>query len=338
MIVRELLEKHFNHLSNQKVGKITELTFLYALNTITASTYTRALKELGLDQGLFQFRLEVSRSGRIHRAKTFLYQAIAFKDVGLAWHLSGLDPEDRQLRRLVQNPAICRAVRSLLRRGFKPISWPKLQKAVSEQYIQARRYAVYKVLHPTKGLNFVIRASQAQKDELVDELIALAVQNVYRTYPKLIRKKHILNIMKRSINNWVINMQHRYSCESNREMVAEQEQGVEVYRNLMQKIDLVEQDHPNLISSENPTKGIVLDRLQTIYKGPQLSYIQLLTGTFNLPFSQWLVKRGWDANDELFDQLLGQGDIERYCKLAGKFLGLSGEPRREFHTQLVAQV
>lgn len=336
-IIEDLLEQHVPNRVNRKVKKeITELVFLYSFGEINANTFASSLKELGVDS--FQFRLAVSRAGRIHQAKTFLYQAVALKDTRLAWQISKLGKADRGLRKLVNNPKINKAISKLLRKGFKPVSWPKLQQAIDEQYQEARRYAAYKVLHPTKGLNFVVSAGQTQKDELIDELMFLAVQNVYRTYPKLLRKKHLLNIMKRSINNWVINFQYKYSSGSVKAMTIEREGGTQVYRNLVQKLDLVEQDHPNLVVDSKPWKGMTLERLQKVHQGEQRTYITLLTGVYDPQFTTWLDARGWPSNDDLFDHLMQAGDIGRYCHLAGKFLGFTSETRKQLHLQLQTQV
>lgn len=337
MIVEELLNTYVPFkVSAKKRGQITELVFLFALTAINANEFSAKLKELGVDN--FQFRLAVSRTGRVHQIKTFLYQAVAFDDIPFAWSNSRLGIADRGAKRLARNPRIRKAITKLLKQGYRAVCWPKLQKAISEQYEEARRYATYKVLHPTKGLNFVIRAGQKERNELVDDLIELAVQNVYRTYPKLIRKKHVLNIMKRAINNWVINMQYKYSAEGNREMVEEKEQGITVYRNLMHKIDLVQQDHPNLVLEEKPWKGMTLLGLQKMYEGTERAYIDLLTGNYHRQFSEWLDRRGWEPNDDLFESMMGAGELNKYCHLAGKFLKFSPEHRKEFHLTLQRQV
>jgi hypothetical protein len=121
-------------------------------------------------------------------------------------------------------------------------------------------------------------------------------------------------------------------------MVEERENGVVVYRNLMHKLDLAPQDHPNLVLEEKPWKGLTLLGLQKMYEGTHRAYIELLTGNYDHHFSDWLFRRGWDANDDLFETFMANGELHKYCHLAGKFLGFEPEFRKQFHQTLKAHI
>ncbi len=325
MIITELLSTHFpeTYLSLNKRDKCAavETTLLYAFNGMNVSEFTKIMRPLAGER-IIDYRMALQSTGRMYQAKTFLFRAYAKGNLDRVFAESDLRVRDVKLKRWVRRrDSLSEVFEGFLDQGYLPVSWGKLQRAIVSNLPHAKKYAAYKV---GKDLAFVVSAGQSQRDELIDELVLSAIQGVYKTYPRIENAKHMLNIMKRTITNACTNLQYHHTTASRKAMHEERDtDGQIVYRNVIQKIDLVKTEHPNMIVRDTPETGFALSQLRERYAGKRLYYIDLITGKFDADFSNWLAQRGYNhTNDVLLDELLASGNVTEYCNLAGLFLKL----------------
>lgn len=324
MIITELLSEHFpdNYLDLSKRDRnaAVEATLLYAFNGMNVSEFTKIMRPLAGER-IIDYRLALQGTGRMYQAKTFLYRAYVKGNLEDVFKETQLKLRDAKLKKWVKGKdSLAEVFDNFIDQGYKPVAWGKVQEAIVANLPDVRKYAMYKV---NKDLAFVVKSGQTERNDLVDELVLAAIQGVYKTYPRIENRKHMLNIMKRTITNACTNLQYHHSTASRKAMHEEKDaNGQVVYRNVIQKIELV-QDHPNLVAGTTPETGMALGQLRGRYTGTRLYYIDLITGKYDVDFSQWLSKRGYhQPNDVVFDDMLSSGAISEYCKLAGLYLRL----------------
>lgn len=324
MIYQQLLAESFDtYLGADPSVKesVVESSMLYSFQGINLSQFNKAMRPIAGSR-VIDYRMALTSNGRVFQSKAYMYRAYCKDDLNGTFVEAALSPQDRNLKKWVfTSDKLCTQLEKFAASGYKPVSWPKLQAAIVDNLKSARTYAAYKT---TKDLAFVTRAGQTQKDDLIDELVLSSIQAVYKMYPRIEGRKHMLNIMKRAITNSCTNLQYHHSRQCRKAMHEEKDaNGQIVYRNIMQKIDLIPQEHPNLCVTETPETGLALTQLLERYTGKHRYYIELASGKYDLTFSEWLNDRGFRmTNDVLFDEMFAEDKMADYCTLAALFLRL----------------
>lgn len=335
MIVTELMRRHhdgYYSLTKAERTQVTEHMLEYAFSLMDVSEFNKRIRNLGGDRVL-DLRQAMANSGRMTKAKVFLYRAHATNKVDRSFELAQLPEQDANLRKWVgKSEKLEEAFAQYREEGFRAISWNGLQNAITTHLPDVKKFAS---ITTAKQLAFVVSAGQDQANHLVSELVTAAVQGAYRMYPRIHNKAHLKGIMLQSITRHGINLQKYFSYDSRKAMREEKDaNGHTVYRNIVHKIDLMENDHPNLMTPDCSEDGLTLMQLVQRYKGRHRYYIELLTGKYDQSFSVWLNNYGvFEPNDDLFDRHLQNGSLDDYSLLAATYLGLP-EGYEKFNIQL----
>lgn len=323
MIFDELLDKHFPELDVALRAKVIRNSVLFLFQELTLGQFNARIRKHTDTTRVVPYRLDLTTNGRVFKAKTYLYRAYCTRDKEASWEVCLMTDVDRGIDRLLDD-RVLRKTWSKLRHDYVPWSWSRIQHMVELDWKDASLYATKLV---NRKLAFIVRAGQASKQELRDELLYEAVRNVYKTYPRIESKLHVKNIIRRCMSNMAINQIYHFTSDSRQSMRNEEEGGQRKFKNLVYRLDLMPHSHASMCVEASNEQGLTLTHLMGRYHGKQRTFIKLMTGEPDAAFSAWLHEEGYltevgSTNADLFDRYLKNDAIHRYQRRAARFLEL----------------
>ena len=186
-------------------------------------------------------------------------------------------------------------------------------------------------------LRFLTMGSETTVDDLFMELQYYALYAIMRQYPKVESKLHLVNIAKRAIHNFGINIIH-HNTTRGRAVWDYNEEGqalnlIKSSYNMMfdssayktQAVSSINGSTEEPYEDEQDKLNLKLSVLKVVnaQQGKRRRLLELLTGTYDVNFSSYLKGQGLKDNDEFFDFLERKDKLDTYIEHISNFLGVS---------------
>jgi len=311
---------------------------LYLFRGIKSRELTRRLEDL-LGEGISvrEFRAELGVQGYILKnIKTWLYYSyvhnaywtrqqatrtsqefeVKSRDTELARYLK----RSKDLRRAL--PPYTDRYKALPLRGINAAT----ERVVKEVDIYTRKFV-------TKKMRFLARSYGIDLEDLVMDLLLRGIQSLLLMYPCVDSRLHSTNIAKRSIHNHGVNLILKHTSKSRNNLIRNDDgtfSSLKVSLDMLRDSLRVVESDDFLVSTLTGSQQSFRDRAFTIedaltarsllagYGGKKRRFLELLTGTHDARFTDWLqekkmVRKGV-TNEQYFERLLGCGRLHRYIR------------------------
>lgn len=342
-------------LSAQQRSQIVKMTVLYLMRAVSSQEYSDHVRLLTKWSGrrMADFRGMLKFSGYLQREfKFYLYEYLASGTFSLS---SSILKEDRAfVQRLVKaddtyQKALVRQCKAYKALGYKPRELSgfcqDLDSVMEDLRVYCKKFCIV-------SMRFIAESNGLKVDDLVNEIMAYGIYAVYRAYPEILDKTHLLNIAKQAAHNRGENMIKEATTQSrsrlrkhadgtfsatvvsihskfmSSDMVGiagtPVQSGVMVCTGMMAGINgqSVENESAHDVDRRRDLAMVVASLFEKLASPKAKRFLELLMGTYDKEFSDWLE----EPNDEFFDNV----GREAYAEKVREFLNVPVHKARTF--------
>lgn len=351
--ISQLVDRHYPGATVSQRRHITLMGVGYVLNVMTSREFTYEVRNV-LEQNVnvIDLRRDLQIGYYMRNVKLWLWycwtnKVPREKSYNIMKHF-GVEEHDKILYRIMRYNEFHHAELnklSLKYKSHKPAVYDKhITETLSSLHGYTHRFIWAK-------LRFLTMGSETTVDDLFMELQYYALYAMMKQYPKVDDKLHLVNIAKRAIHNFGINLIHHHTTQG---------RAVWDYNEEGQATNLVKSSYDmmfdsaayedSVVSSINGSEepyadeqdkldnSISVSKVLDQHKGKRRKFLELLTGTYDPKFSGFLHKQGLKDNDELFDSLSKRDKLDHYIDHASRFLGVSTYKTHVFLNEVRSQL
>jgi len=333
--MRSLIRKHFGKQKKEVVHKIMTHTMRYMFRLVSAHEMTRAIRVDLEDPSvrIIDYRKEIQEGYIIKNIKFWVWYIIANrlskkKSMKIMSEF-GIRDDDRCLA-FVAKKYLDRDLVKLAKKydahslhEFKSIT----EKCLKETESYTKKFAYRK-------LRFLI-ADGTTMDDIHMELNYWGLYTIILQYPQIDDMKHCLNLYRRGVHNHGINMIKKATTAKNNVLVQNGDGTFENLKASAEVVDVKNMSEFSVSHEEERDNKLFVSKMLKENNGKKNKFLKLMTGTYSEKFSDFLSRDGYiENNDDLFDRLLSNDNIDLYMSLCAKFLRITPYQAKQFVNHL----
>lgn len=310
-------------------------------------------------QGI-EFRNRLKNRGAIQKClKFYIYDRVINNRVPARPEVFGITEEDALfVKKLLSSRHknvlfLKRGLETYYHNGFPPRSLSSFEKGLQTAILECQEY-IGKFIN--KKFRFLTQSGQLDKENIHADLQHAAIYSIYRAYPEISSRLHMVNIGKRGIHNRGQNIIKEQTTRSRNRVVRNEDgtfsgillslqhagfearsteavdlsngRSISVCNHLMVGLDgrTVPYERPRDVDRRRDLERTVLQVSKRLRGPSPQHFVRLMMGEYDRKFSEWLGQ----SNDEAIDSLSPKVYAEK-CRM---YLDIPVETARKFVLQL----
>jgi len=345
--MRDLIRKHFGKRSKEINHKIMVHTMKYLFRIVSAHEMTRNIR-VDLDDDsvrVIDYRKAVQEGYVIKNIKFWIWYIIANnlskKKAMKVMHDFGIKDSDKMLAFVAKKNLNEELVKLAKRydahtlKEFQEIE----EKCLKENQKYVRKFAY-------KKMRFITNDGPTL-DDIIMDLNYWGFYTIVLQYPQIDSMEHCQNLYRRGVHNHGINRIKNADTMKNKVLI--QENDGTFSNNKVSYEVLAGNQHQELSDpaiGSNPLdiktrvdevkeNKLFVSKMLKEHSGKRNKFLKLMSGTHSEKFSDFLSCEGYiENNDELFDRLLSNDNIDLYISLCAKWLNITPYQATQFLDKL----
>lgn len=184
-----------------------------------------------------------------------------------------------------------------------------------------------------RKLSFIVSDGGQSLEDIVMELKYWGIYTIILQYPQIDDMDHCLNLCKCGIHNHGINIIKHASNMSNNVLIRNKEDNT--FSSLKVSIEesfIKENSLDHSVDTNTKTHNrMFVSKILKSYSGKRNKFLSLMSGVYSERFSDYLTKVGYiENNDELYDKLASNNNIDLYISLCASHLGITPYNAKQF--------
>lgn len=355
-----IIERHFPAYMDLPMDAKTELhetLLLYLFRGLNSSTLTSTFRDV-LEEpvSLTLFRNALVSDGYILKnIKGFLLHAVSaghtrnYRLAARSARKYGVQDTDVVLAKYVHRSTRLQATLNKYTQTYPILSLPDIDTTLTDVAQDLQKWAS---IFTRRKLTFICQSNSLDREDMVAELTARALQAVLVTYPCFESTMHATNVAKRAMHNHGINLIMHYTSKGRGILFAN---GDGTFSSKRVSYDALAATHfsqqsndsePTYEGLELVTHDTQLDTRVAVRSmlektpGKKRRFLLYLMGEYCEAFTSWLQEHQITSspNDEYYDRLAQAGNTQRYIDLALAFLGVRSDVGLRYVTRLRSQL
>lgn len=303
-ILERIITDHMGELNSESMARITAATMAFILKAIWSSELSVVLRE------------HASQKVNTVAFRKDLYTGYVLKNLKLwVWFSMKNDLGPKASRKLMgeylvhdEDFSVLKTMKSKYGKDYarriqvmgKKYSHHTLEtfNRHVDDFVDEMRNTGHIDKFARRKLAFVYRTNNIGHDGMVSDLLLSGIIGIYRQYPRIESKLHLINVGKQSLHNYGINLISHYNSKG-RSRLTQLDDGTFESRLVSVDASEVNGGGSNYLVSEQEDKDVhvevysqaSLDRELSEYKGKERAFLELMMGRYSAEFRAWADER-----------------------------------------------